>query len=51
MSSAAEADDPRDRWVEAFSIPYRQFVDDFRAHLRTVGRPTTGSTGEPKAVP
>ena len=51
MSSAAEADDPRDRWADAFSIPYRQFVDDFRAHLKAVGRPAPGSTVEPKPVP
>ncbi len=51
MGSAVEADNPRDRWVEAFSIPYREFMDDFRAHLRRIGRPPSGSTAEPKPVP
>jgi hypothetical protein len=51
MGSAAEADDPRDRWAEAFSMPYREFVDDFRAHLKRLGRRATGSTVEPKSVP
>ena len=51
MASAAEADDPRDRWAEAFSMPYREFADDFRAHLKKLGRRATGSTVEPKSVP
>lgn len=48
MSSAVEADDPRDRWVDAFSFSYREFADEFRAYLRAVGRPATGATVEPR---
>jgi len=51
MGSAVEADDPRDRWVEAFSIPYREFMDDFRAHLRSVGRPASGPAAAPRPAP
>lgn len=54
MGSAVEADHPRDRWVEAFSMPYREFIDDFRVQLRRVGRPASGATAPPpgpKPVP
>jgi hypothetical protein len=50
MGSAVEAENPRDRWVEAFSMPYREFVDDFRAHLKSLARPT-GPAAAPKPVP
>jgi hypothetical protein len=51
MGSSVDAADPRERWVEAFSMPYRVFADDFRAHLRSLGRPATGLRVEPKSVP
>jgi hypothetical protein len=51
MGSAVEADNPRDRWVAAFSMPYREFVDDFRAHLKSLARPATGPAAAPKPVP
>jgi hypothetical protein len=51
MSSSVEADDPRERWADAFSMPYRAFIDDFRAHLKSLGRPATGLTVEPKSQP
>ena len=47
LGSAGEADDPRDRWADAFSTSYREFADDFRAHLKSVGRPATGLTIDP----
>lgn len=50
MGSAVEADNPEERWVEAFSMPYRQFADDFRAHLRSLGRPPSGAAA-PEAAP
>ena len=51
MGSAVEADKPQDRWVEAFSISYREFMDDFRAHLKSLARPATGPAAAPKPVP
>ena len=51
MGSAVGGHDPRERWVETFSMPYREFVDDFRAHLRRVGRAVTGPKVEPKSAP
>src|SRR4029453_7235887 len=51
MSAAVEDDDPRDRWAEAFSMPYREFVDAFRGHLKSLGRRGTGATVDPKSVP
>jgi hypothetical protein len=51
MRAAAEADEPRDRWAETFSMPFREFVDDFRVRLRSVGRPGTAVTAEPKSLP
>ena len=51
MGPAVGASDARDRWVEAFSMPYREFVNDFRAHLKRVGRPAPGPRVEPKSAP
>ncbi len=51
LSSAVEADDPRERWAELFPMPYREFVDDFRVHLKSVGRPATGLTVDPMSLP
>jgi hypothetical protein len=51
MRSSVEADDPRERWAEAFAMPYRAFVHDFRAYLERLGRPATGLTVEPKSPP
>ena len=51
MRAAAEADEPGDRWAEAFSMPYREFVDDFRVRLRSVGRPGPAVSVEPKSLP
>jgi hypothetical protein len=51
MSSAVEASDPHDRWLDAFSFSYREFADDFRAYLRTTGRRATGATIEPRPLP
>jgi hypothetical protein len=51
MSAAAKDGDPRDGWAEAFSMPYREFVDDFRGHLKSLGRRGTGATVDPKSVP
>ena len=51
MGASVDGDDPRQRWAEAFSMPYRTFVDDFRAHLRSLARPATGLTAEPKSKP
>ncbi len=48
MSSSVDADDPRERWADAFSMPYRAFTGDFRAHLKSLGRPATGLKVEPK---
>ena len=47
LGSAGKADDPRDRWAEAFSTSYREFANDFRAHLKNMGRPATGPTIDP----
>ena len=51
MSSSVEADDPRERWADVFSMPYRAFADDFRVYLKSLGRPATGLTVEPKSQP
>jgi len=51
MSTSIDADDPRDRWAQAFAMPYRTFADDFRARLRSLGRPATGLTVPPKSEP
>jgi len=51
LGSAGEADDPRDRWAEAFSTSYREFADAFRAHLKSMGRPATGLTIDPTSWP
>jgi hypothetical protein len=51
MSSSVEADDPRERWADVFSMPYRAFAADFRAHLKSLRRPATGLTAEPKPQP
>jgi hypothetical protein len=51
MGAAVEDDDPRDRWAQAFSMPYREFVDAFRGHLKSLGSPGTGATVDPKSVP
>ncbi len=51
MGSAVEADNPEDRWVEAFSMPSRGFMDDFRAHLRSLARSATGPAASPTPVP
>src|SRR5438445_508865 len=47
LGSAGKADDPRDGWDEAFSTSYREFANDFRAHLKNMGRPATGPTIDP----
>ena len=51
MSSSVAADNLRERWAEAFPMPYRAFADDFRAHLKSLGRPATGLTTEPQSKP
>jgi hypothetical protein len=51
MSSSVEADDPQERWADVFSMPYRTFAADFRAHLQSLRRPATGQTAEPKPQP
>jgi len=51
MSSSVEADDPRERWADVFSMPYPAFAADFRAHLKSLRRPATGLTAEPKPQP
>jgi hypothetical protein len=51
MSSSVDVDDPRARWTDAFPMPYGAFVDDFRAHLKSLRRPATGLTAEPKSQP
>jgi hypothetical protein len=51
MSSAVEADNPQDRWGEAFPMPYREFTDDFRAHLRSLGRPPSGAPAAREPAP
>jgi hypothetical protein len=51
MGSALETDNPEDRWVEAFAMPYRVFMDDFRAHLKSLARPATGPAAAPKPAP
>jgi hypothetical protein len=48
---SAVADDFRERWAEAFSTSYSQFAEDFRAYLKTVGRPATGLTIDPMPRP
>jgi hypothetical protein len=37
--------DPREHWRQVFPIPYRQFVDEFRARLEGQGRPTPPAGG------
>ena len=51
MSATADGDDPRARWAEAFSMPYREFADDFRARLGSMGGPATGAAVDPEPVP
>ena len=51
MSSSVEVDDPQERWADVFSMPYRTFAADFRAHLQSLRRPATGQTAEPKPQP
>jgi hypothetical protein len=48
---SAVADDFRERWAETFSTSYSQFAEDFRAYLKTVGRPATGLTIDPMPRP
>lgn len=51
LASAGGTADFRDNWAEAFSTPYREFAEAFRAHLKTVGRPATGLMRTPPPAP
>jgi hypothetical protein len=44
--------DPRPHWATVFPVSYRQFADEFRARLESLGRSTPpAGSGSPGASP